>query len=330
MRSVGGVLLAAGAIVVLSRKAQNDQWGTFAQLLVVLIPALILYLVALARPRARAPAEPDQTVLAVTAILLSPVVFVEFERWSGISTSSSLSLAGVFALAALLAAYTARRARVTYAALLAGLAALIAWLFLWDKILDHPSADTFRWLLIAAAAILFCAAGALSLGGALGSSEVATAGGLAAVSAGVIGVVVSSVLGAIAGVSSVISSRSSGISRAGGPSPRVESEEVASPLHNVAHHLSGAQHLGWDVYLLVVALALVWVGSRMRVRGLGYVGVFGAFAFLISIAAQLTRLQAGHARTSDIVGWPLVLVLVGAAGVLIGSRTLATRERPPG
>src|SRR5579859_6848767 len=261
MRSAGGVLLAVGALVLLSRKSGHGGWGTFAQLLVVLVPAVVLYALALARSPGRAPAEPDQTVLAVSALLLSPVVLLEFLRWIGASTNSALDLAAVFAVAALLAAYTVRRSRVTYAALLGSLSALAAWLLVWSKILDHPSADTYRWLLIAGAAILFCVAAALSLAGAVGSSEVATAGGLAAIAAGIIGVVVSGLLGALTAVTTS-STSSSG------------SGERTSLLRPV-HHLSGAQHLGWDIYLLVASVALVWIGSRVRSRGLGYVGGLG-------------------------------------------------------
>ena len=310
MRSAGGVLLAVGALVLLSRKSAHGQWGTFAQFLVVLVPAVVLYALALARSRPRAAAQPDQAVLGVSALLLSPVVLLEFLRWVGASTGSALNLAAVFAAAALLAAYTARRSHVTYAALLAGISALAAWLLVWSKILDHPSLNTYRWLLIAGAAIIFAIAVALALVGGSGASEVATAGGLAAVAAGIIGVVVSSLLGAL----TAVTSSSSG------------SEERSSLLRPV-RHLSGAQHLAWDVYLLVASLLLVWVGSRVRSRGLGYVGAAGLLAFLVSVAAQLTRIQAGHARTTDIVGWPLVLLLLGAAGVVAGTRARLLGDR---
>jgi hypothetical protein len=311
MRSAGGVLLAVGAVVLLARKSEHHQWSTLARLVLVLVPAVVLYTLALVPRARRRQADPEQTVLAVSAILLSPLVLLEFLRWVGARTSSLLYLAAVFALTALLGAYAARRARVTYVVLLAALAAVVAWLLVWAKILDHPSADTYRWLLIAAGAILFCVAGALSLGTAFGAPEVATAGGLATVSAGVFGVVVSSVFGAVVGVTSGTS----------GEGPH------SFPLVSRAH-LSGAQQLGWDVYLLVASVALVWVGARVRVRGLGYVGGLGVLAFLISVAAQLARVQSGHSRTSDIVGWPLVLLLVGAAGILGGSlgRTLQSRR----
>ena len=310
MRSAGGVLFAIGALVLLSRKSGHGQWGTFAQLLVVLVPAVVLYALALARSRAGAPAEPDQTVLGVSALLLSPVVVLEFLRWVGASRSSALNLAAVFAIAALLAAFTARRAHVTYAAFLGSISALAAWLLVWSKILDHPSVGTYRWLLIGGGAILFCIALALYSLGASGSSEVATAGGFAAVAAGVIGVVVSSLIGALTAVTT-----SSGGS--------VEGTPLLRPLH----HASGAQHLGWDIYLLIASLLFVSVGSRLRSRGLGYVGAAGLLAFLISVIAQLTRVDVGHSRTTDIVGWPLALLLVGATGILAGTRARMRGER---
>jgi hypothetical protein len=69
------------------------------------------------------------------------------------------------------------------------------------------------------------------------------------------------------------------------------------------------------LYLLVVSLALVWIGSRVRARGLGYVGGVGLLAFLISVGAQITRLEFGHTPTTSIVGWPLALLIVGLAGL---------------
>jgi hypothetical protein len=315
MRSVGGLMFALGAIVLLSRKSSGDgHWSHFAQFLVVMVPTTTLYALAVLGTRARAsrPAQPDQTVLAVTALLLSPLAFLEFLRWVGASTDGALEIAGVFAAAALVAAFATRRAGVSYAAFLAGLAALVAWLLVWDKILDHPSADTFRWLLIAGAALLVVTAGGLSFAGARGASELATAAGLAAVSAGIIGVVVSALLGV-------------GHAITLGLSPSGESASHAP----VLPHLSGAQRLGWDIYLLTVSLALIWAGSRARVRGLGYVGALGVLAFIISVAAEVARFASGHGRSHDIAGWPLVLLIAGAVALLAGSLG-RTFRRPAG
>jgi hypothetical protein len=183
--------------------------------------------------------------------------------------------------------------------LLAGLSALVAWLLVWEKLLDHPSANTYRWLLVAGGVLLLVAAGGLARAGEVGAREVATAGGIAAVSAGVLGVIV----GALVGVSrTVTTALGAGSTSAGSSSSRIvgissgnristgarhlSSSRVLASAHHAsssphipsglfAIHTNGLQHFGWDVYLLILSLGLVWVGSRVRARGLGYVGGVG-------------------------------------------------------
>jgi hypothetical protein len=391
LRSVGGVLFAVGAVLVLARKSGNHGWGDFARLLVVLVPAVVLYVLALGGAEgAGGPdgvrdehARPWQSVLMVVAILLVPVVLLEFLAWAGANTGHVLYGAGVFAVTALFAGYAARRARVSYAALLAGLSLLLTWLLVWEKILGHPSANTDRWLLVAAAVLLFVLAARLARVSAIGAGELATAGGIAAVMAGVLGVIIGSFVGAFSGLSGALSkasetsSISSGsvIGRASGNirgsirgvssrphishipriphvpvnphiprtspisgSSRIPRTPSNSPilrnpriLHSrhlssnpFAIHTNGLQHFGWDLYLLVVSLALVWVGSRARVRGLGYVGGVGLLAFLLSVGEQVTRLESGRAPTSHIVGWPLALLIIGLAG--LAAPMLSRRE----
>jgi hypothetical protein len=302
MRSVGGVLFAAGAVVLLVRKSGHNEWSDFEQLLAVLIPAAVLYLLALGLVEGipSQDARPWQSVLMVVAILLSPLVLIEFLRWVGASTNDALYEAGVFAVTGLLAGYAAQRARTPYAALLAGLAFLVAWLLVWGKILDHPSAGTYRWLLVVAAALLMAVAVALARRNEIGAGEVATAGGLAAVAAGVFGVVVGAFVGLFRSITALGGSASSSLS--------------AQHLNSLSVHTSGLQHFGWDLYLLIVSLALMWTGSRWRVRGLGYVAAAGLLGFVISVGADITRVESGRAASHS-VGWPLALLLVGFAGL---------------
>jgi hypothetical protein len=365
LRSVGGLLLATGAVVLFARKSGHHGWSDFALMLVVLIPAVVLYVLALGvleRPGADRP-RPWQTVLAVEAILLWPIALLAFLQWVGAHTSHPLYLAGVFTATCLLAVYATRRARIRYAALLAGLASLIAWLYLWEKILHHPSANTGRWLLVAAGALLLTVAARLARARAIGASETATAGGIGAVAAGVLGVIVGGVAAAfrplltITERSGQVTSapihasahpiglegmpravRAYGASRHG-TSPRPLALHHALPVSPVPHgrggstlpslvhvvHTSGLQHFGWDLYLLVVSVALIWGAARWRIRGLGYVGGIGLLAFIISIAAQITRLEAGRSPTASVGGWPLVLIVIGVLGLaapaLYGRRT---------
>jgi hypothetical protein len=359
IRSVSGLLFAVGALVLLERKSGHHHWGDFARLLVVLVPAAVLYLLALGMldSSRSEEAEPWQSVLAVVAILLGPVALFQLLEWIGASTHHVLYDAGVFALTALLAGYAAKRAHAPYAALLAALSLLVTWLLLWSKILSHPSADTYRWLLVAAAALLLLGSARLMRIGAIGAGEVATAGGLTAVAAGVFGVIVGYFLSAFGplinlseGSNSVTSSRvfsssseNASVNLASGPAhghlgriPHLTSGRLPKRTHLptvsglphrvVAHqfhagalpnllHNSGVQHFGWDLYLLVVSLMLVWIGSRARVRGLGYVGGVGLLAFIVSVGSQITRIEAGRAPTSAIVGWPLTLIVLGVLGL---------------
>jgi len=305
-RSVGGVLLAVGAVVVLARKSGEDRWGDFARVLITGAPAIVLYMLAVGaveRDRIN-DGESWRAILLVASILLGTVAQFELLRWIGADTTNALWSAGVFAVSGLLAGYGAQRATVPYGALLAGLAALSAWLLTCAKILGDPSTDTIRWLLVAGGGLLFVAASAIARRDALGAREVAIAGGIAAVAAGVLGVFVGYFVSIFRGfVSSVRALPHSGSSHSAFEFPGIA-------------HASGLQSFGWDLYLLLVSLGLVWIGSRVRARGLGYVGTAGLFGFVISVSTQITRLESGHAPSSSLAGWPLALVGIGAVALI--------------
>ena len=333
VRCVGGLIFAAGAIVLLARESTHHGWGSFALLLVVLVPTVVLYVLSLGvlEPSETKRPQPWQSVLMVAAVLLVPVTLLEFLRWVGASTHHILYSAGVFAVTALLAGYAARRARVSLAALLATLSLLVTWLLVWEKVLGHPSANTYRWLLVAAGVLLLLAAARLAQKGAIGAGEVATAGGIAAVAAGMLGVIIGYLVGVFRGISGLVEPQSSSASSGEFAThlhvSRIRSGERLLPHTRLTHpprsplnaftHNSGLQHLGWDVYLLVASLVLLWVGSRARVRGLGYVGGVGLLAFLISVGAQITRLESGRAPSTSILGWPLVLLVIGVTGLVL-------------
>jgi hypothetical protein len=300
VRSAGGLLLALGALVLLTRKSSSD----FARALVVGVPAIVLYMMSVLAPPAGEGdrRRPWRALLAITSILLAPVAMLELLHWLGADAGADLWLAAVFAMTALLAIHAARGTNAPYLALLAALSALVSWLYLWNK-LANPSLGTTRWLLIAAAVLLFVLAVVLARRGAAGVREVATAGGLAAVLPGVIGV--------IAGFLAEITDGLVGTTSHG-------SERVFPLLSPTGRHtrLSGLETFGWDLYLLIASMLLVWVASRVRSRGLGYVGGLGIVTFLVSVGAQVTRLETGRAPQTGIGGWPIVLIVIGGAALL--------------
>lgn len=328
LQGVGGLLFAVGAAVLLIRKSLPHGWGELARLLVVLVPTAVLYSLSLRGPRGARREEQcaSRALMLITAILLTPVALFELLEWLGASTRHLLYVAGVFALTGALAGYAARRTRVPYAGFLSALSLLIAWLFVWDRILDHPSADTFRWLLVAGAGVLLLIAGALARAGAgaaeddalargAAAREVASVGAFTAVAAGAFGVLVGTVVGSVAGITS--SSSSSSVSSGSGIASGSETVSGPEVIRHSIIHTSGLQHPGWNVYLLVVSVALVWVAARARVRGLGYAGGLGLLAFVVSAGVQITRLESGRPPTSSAGGWPLVLIILGAVTLAI-------------
>jgi hypothetical protein len=298
MRSAGAVLLALGAILLLTRRSTD-----LARTVVTVIPAIALYVLSVFAPLSGwgegdvEGEQPWRAVVAITAILLAPIAMLELLTWLGADAGADLWRVAVFALTALLAGYAAQRTVAPYLYLLAGLAALVAWQFLWDEI-THPSAGTTRWLLIVAATLLLATALIMARRDAPGAREVATVGGLAAVLPGLIGVLVGGVLGFTHG----LLAPGSGLTRSGFPS---------------VNHVSGSETFGWDLYLLIISTLLVWLGSQVRSRGLGYAGGLGILTFVVSVGAQVTRLESGRAPETSVGGWPVVLIVVGCVALVL-------------
>ncbi len=307
MRAAGGIMLALGALLVAVRREHS--WTEFELFLVFAAPAAVLFALAVADAEGAAHdrAESWRGVLLVPAVLLSLVALFQFLAWVGADTRHLLYDAAVLLVTALIAAVGARRVRAPYVMLLASFALLGAWMLVWIKIFPDPSGNTVRWLLLGGGAALLLASALADLAGAIGAGEIATAGALGVVAAGILGVFVSAFGAAFAGFATIASGNTS-------------HEQVVGPREGVfpavfGGHLSGSQTTGWDVYLLVVSLVLIVAGARTRRRGLGYVGVLGILLFFASTAAQLVRVSAGRSPSHSLAGWPLVLLILGLAGL---------------
>jgi hypothetical protein len=288
-------MLALGALLVLTRR--QGPWTDFELLIVLAVPAAALLVLATRGAGAASDrAESWRAVLAVVGVLLSLLALFRFLDWVGASTRHPLYDAAALGLTALIAAVTARRAQAPYLVLLAAFAMLGAWMLVWIKVFPDPSGNTVRWLLLGGGVALLLASALTDLGGQTGAGEIATAGALGLVAAGILGVFVS-------GFSNLAFGFLAAGSVGGGAPPAL------------GGHLSGSQTTGWDVYLLVVSLVLIVAAARSRRRGPGYVGVLGILLFLISTAAQLGRAASGHPPSHSVLGWPLVLLLLGVAGL---------------
>jgi hypothetical protein len=77
---------------------------------------------------------------------------------------------------------------------------------------------------------------------------------------------------------------------------------------------------GWEFFMLAAGCGLVAYSAVDRVRGPGYIG-FAALLLYVSIAAPPGRDGA------SLIGWPIVLLVIGGAGLAIGLRP--RRPLPP-
>ena len=309
VRSIGGLLLASGAVAWEIRKAAT--WGLGARAVVVAVPAVVFYALALEllgtrRTVPREDPEPWQTVLGVIAVFLNSIWLTLLCRWIGLH--GSLVLIGGLGLTALSAMYAAWRANIRFAALLGALDVVVAWVALWNKILGVQAANTNRWLLLIIGVLLLGAAVGLARRGRREASEVVTAAGAAGVLAASAGVLFD-----LFGFSLNHFVRQVGLA-----------------------HTIGAfnpkQHFVWDLLLLLISVGLIAYSARARVRGPGYIGAAGLFAFLFSIGAQLSARISGSSPSDSVAGWPLALLLVGAAALVLGfvvPRVAKRRAGPP-
>lgn len=138
LRLIGGMMFAAGALVLLIRK--GDSWSDWAIFAALLIPAVLLYGVALGGDgRIRGVARGWQSAYLVFATLLLPAALLQLVKALDGTPSASLNIVWIFGLTAVVAIGLSISLRAPVQMLLGALALLIAWLSLWDKILSNPS-----------------------------------------------------------------------------------------------------------------------------------------------------------------------------------------------
>src|SRR3954454_22394513 len=278
LRLLGGVVVASGALVLAVRK--SSEWSEWALLFTFLIPCVLLYGLAFAAHRVWPALQGWQSAFLAFAVLLLPLVFLQFISAVHGDTGSRLNVAWIFALSAAVAVVAALRLGAWWQMFIAGVYAIVAWTAFWAKVLDNPSADTIRALLIVVAAILLAAGLVLGRMERPGSSDLITVAGIAAVLAGAI---------SLAGLSS-------------------NASQVSDLITNNLPRPS----TGWNIYMFVVSLALIGYGARSRTRGPAYVGAIGLTVFIGLTGANVVARLKGD-DPSAVVGWPLVLLLGGAA-----------------
>jgi hypothetical protein len=293
LRMLGGVLFALGAVILFARK--SDDWAAFPLLIVVAVPCAVVFGLGALGALATGAVARWHAVLMVTGVLLSVLAFGQLWDTVGVNTDTSGFGFVIFACVTGLAAFASFGVGAAYQALLAAVAGIGAWVFFFDMILDEPGATAFRWLLLLLCLVYAVVAFALRDREAPQAPEFVTAAGIAAVSVGLIGV--------FAGAGPVLGSLFFGGTGAEGE----------------------GQSFIWDLWLLLASLGLVAYGAVAHARGPAYVGFLGLLAFALLQGAEVGALLEGDEPDGSFAGWPLILLLVGAAGLAAG----AIGRRPP-
>jgi hypothetical protein len=306
LRALGGLLLGIGMLLVFFRRGSpffgGEPWGEGALFLVLLAPCVVLYGSGFIAARATGATRPWNSVYLIFGTLLVPLVLFQFVDWIGGNSDAPLNVAWIFLLTAVAGKVASLFARVRFGLLITGLATIVAWLALWDELLDDgvfADIGTLRGLLVLIAAILVIGgfalwrmdrAGTVVFGmerdpDATRSGELVTAAGVAAVAAGAISV------GAFPTIFT--------------PLVPVEGAEATASAFGSPVDTS----LLWDLELLVASLLLIGAGSWLGMRGPAYVGAIGILLFVLIVGFDLDD----DSPAGKLLGWPLILLLVGAA-----------------
>lgn len=290
LRKLGGLLVGLGLFMAFVRKSDpslGEAWGDWGLLIVLLLAFVFLYGVGMLG-RLNTPAlRPWESVYLVFGILIAPFLLFQFIEAINGTPGTSLNVLWVFLVTGGLAAAASVVAGVRYGLLLASLALIVSWSALWNKILSDgidAHLDVYRGLLLVLAAVLLVAAFFVSRAsereGWSRGNEIVT------------GAAVSAVIAGSLSLTEVIA--------------------VSNPL--LSWFPTAASSLFWELVLLVVSLAVIAYGARLGTRGTVYVGAIGLFSFLIIAGGDIND----SSPESRIVGWPLVLVVVGGLSFLAG------------
>jgi hypothetical protein len=300
LRAVGALLFGIGVLMLLLRKsALTGDYADGIVLIILAIPAVLLYGGAVRTVDATGGLRPWQAVWSVFGLIFVALALIQFVNVIDETPDASLNLAWIFAVVAALGFYAGAVVGIRVQLLLGGIALIVAWSELWNKILSNGIGAHFgvyRGLLgILAIALL---AGALYVWRTNpgGSREAATATGIR----GDPGLWKASELLTAAGISAVIAC-SLGITSVQNLLPLVAT--TAQPIDTSAF---------WDILLLVITLGLVGIGSLIGVRGPVYIGAIGLFLFLLIAGLDL---DSENPDPTAAGGWPIVLLILGGAGI---------------
>jgi hypothetical protein len=302
LRKIGGLLFGLGAAMIYIRKGpflsvNPSQWASFPMFLVLAIPAAYLYGAILTRPQT-GELRPWQLVHSVFGLIFAALALSEFVHLVGGNPNAPLNLFWIFLVVAGLAFYAGAVVGVRVQFLLGGIALIVSWTALWDKLLSGGIGahwGVYRGLL-GLLAIGLLAGGLYLWRSNPGGEEVATT---ATGPSGDLGLWKASELLTAAGIAAVIAC-SLGITALGNLNPL----GTGTPPIETTN--------AWDVLLLIVSIGLVAIGSQIGVRGPVYIGAIGLVLFLIIAGLDLNSTPPHPFKLGV---WPWLLLGLGVIGI---------------
>jgi hypothetical protein len=303
LRMIGALLFGVGVLMLLLRKAAiADDYADGIILIILAIPAILLYGGSIRTLDATGGPRPWQAVWSVFGLIFVALALIQFVTVIDETPDASLNLAWIFAVVAALGFYAGAVAGIRFQLLFGGIALIIAWSEIWNKILGDEGIGghfgTYRGLLGILSIILLV--GALYLwrtnpgGDRQASSAVGTTGDP--------GLWKASELLTAAGISAVLAC-SLGITSVFNLSPFATTD--VQPIDTTAL---------WDILLLLISLGLVGLGALIGVRGPVYVGAIGLFIFLIIAGLDL---DSDTPDPTKVGLWPILLIALGGGGILL-------------
>jgi hypothetical protein len=317
LRKIGGLLFGLGAAMIYIRKGpflsvNPSQWASFPMFLVLAIPAVYLYGSILTRPRT-GELRSWQLVHSVFGLIFAALALTQFVNLIGGNPNAPLNLFWIFLVIAGLAFYAGAVVGVRVQFLLGGIALIISWTALWDKLLSGGVGahwGVYRGLL-GLIAIGLLAGGLYLWRSNPGGEEVATT---ATGPSGDLGLWKASELLTAAGIAAVIAC-SLGITALGNLNPL----GTGTPPIETTN--------AWDLLLLIVSIGLVAIGSQIGVRGPVYVGAIGLVLFLVIAGLDLNSTPPHPFKLGV---WPWVLLGLGAIGIGLSFTREASLGDQPG
>ena len=303
LRKIGALLFGLGILMLLLRKeVVADDMGKGIVLILLAVPAVLLYGGAVFTAKDTGGARPWQAVWSVFGLIFVALALIQFVTVLDESPDAALNFFWIFAVVAALAFYAGAVVGIRFHLLAGSIALIISWSALWDKILGDEgiaaNIGTYRGLLGILAIILL--AGGIYL---WRSAPEARVGGTGVSDGGDARLWKASELLTGAGIAAVLAC-SLGITAVANLNPLADSS-AAVETSNL-----------WDVLLLLVSLGLVGIGSTIGTRGPVYVGVIGLIFFLVIVGLDLNEDQPDPSKVGV---WPWILLILGGLGILVSA-----------